>query len=665
MDPVRTEVMKNRFSAIAEEASTIAYRTAHTTFVKLTQDYQVALATLDGDYFAYPYQSGVTNFVGLSLKTAIDQIGVENMAEGDVIICNDPYGSGGMCTHTMDVHLLKPIFWNGVPFAFAWAFIHASDVGGAVPGSISPTSSDVFQEGIRMRAQPLYRAGELNQPLLDLFKDNCRIPEQIWGDLQAMLAAIGTMERRMQELCERMGLDDVTGSMEDVMAFAEMKAREAIGRIPDGEWTFGDYLEGVHRSDETIFLHCRMTVRGDELTLDFTGSDPQVPAALNFVTGDRSHPFTSLAILNYIQTVEPSAPMNNGLIRPIRNVAPKGTIMNCEFPAAMGNRWVSVIRVYDAVLGCLAQALGGGPVSAGAGQGGIIMASFRDETTGLQRIEVIQPLIGGSGGRCNADGVDAVDMPFAFLRSNPVESVEVQSPLVVRQFALDEGSVGAGRYRGGAAVAIDIEVRALEMVFTVRGLDRFVLRPWGVNGGRPGRIAEAILNPGTPAERSIGKITVLTLGRGDVLRLVTSSGGGYGDPLQRDAGQVLADVVSGLVTVDQARSEYGVVVAAGEVDAAGTQSLRERMANERGEPAPFDFGPERDDIERVWPYAMRARLAEEALGFSASLRHNLLESVRAERAEAGVRVDAAMLEESLERWRATLSGNATPQEAAE
>ena len=172
MDPVRTEVMTNRFAAIVEEASQIAYRTAHTTFVKMTQDYQVGLATPDGEFFGYPYMSGVTSFIGLSLKGGIDAFGLENFSEGDIVICNDPFGSDGMCTHTMDVHLLRPIFHKKRIIAFAWAFIHSSDIGGAVPGSVSPTNFDVFQEGIRLRAAHLYRGDILNQELIDIFMDN-------------------------------------------------------------------------------------------------------------------------------------------------------------------------------------------------------------------------------------------------------------------------------------------------------------------------------------------------------------------------------------------------------------------------------------------------------------------------------------------------------------
>ncbi|MDA0703824.1 MAG: hydantoinase B/oxoprolinase family protein [Proteobacteria bacterium] len=650
MDPVRTEVMKNRFAAIVEEGSSIAYRTAHTTFVKMTQDYQVALATPEGEYFAYPYMSGVTNFIGLSLRATIREIGVENMSPGDIVICNDPFGSEGMCTHTMDIHLLKPIFHGARIVGFAWAFIHASDVGGAVPGSISPTSTDVFQEGIRMRATFLYRKGELNEQLLMIFRDNCRIPDQNWGDLQAMIAALKTMERRLVELCDKHGVEEIEGGIRDAMDFAEMKARSVIAAIPDGEWVFGDYLEGVRNPEDTIFVQARMTVRGEEVWLDFTGSDPQVQAALNFVTGDSSHPFLGLAIINYVLTMEPDIPINNGIIRPIHTHAPKGTIANAVFPAAMGNRWVTVMRVFDAVLGCLNQALGGGPVTAGAGQGGIILCAFKDPATGLRKASVVQPLIGGSGGRSSADGIDGVDGPFGFLRSTPVEAIEVDTPLIIRRFALQPDSLAAGYHRSGAGVVIDMENTDVEVLFTVRGLDRFVLRPWGTNGGHAGTTGRAILNPGREDERDIGKIKVLEIGYGDVLRMMTPAGGGYGDPLDREVDRIMADLRSGLLSRGRAESDYGLVFAGDAVDEAATADRRRALRAARGPVAAFVYGPERDAHDRIWPRALRAKLAERALTLSPALRNHMLDDVRDSLRAADKTVDEAVLDAAVAAW---------------
>ena len=365
MRAIRTEIMRNRFAAIVEEAAAVVYRTAHTTFVKQTQDYQCALATINGELFAYPRLSGVTSFAGLSLSGTIEAIGLSNFEPGDVIITNDPFESKGMCTHTMDLHVLRPIFAGSELQCFAWAFLHASDVGGAVPGSISPAHTEVYQEGIRMRATKLYRAGELNHELLNLLQDNCRIPDQIWGDVKAMCAALATMDRRVGSLCGHYGAAEFQAGVANVLDFAESKARRAIAALPDGSWEFTDYLEAV--PGRLLTIHCRMTIDHDTLILDFDGTSPQAAAACNFVSGERTHPFLCRAVMYYILTIDPETPLNGAILRPIVTRAPRGSIVNAEFPAAMGNRAVTFMRIYDVVLGCLNQALPGGLAAAGAG----------------------------------------------------------------------------------------------------------------------------------------------------------------------------------------------------------------------------------------------------------------------------------------------------------
>lgn len=635
MDPIRTEVMKNRFAAIVEEAATIIYRTAHTTFVKQTQDYQCALANLDGYFFAFPVLNGVTSSAGLNVRTAIDAIGIDNLEPGDVIITNDPFQSDGMCTHTMDVHLLRPIFFEDELICFGWSFLHASDIGGAVPGSISPTNTDVFQEGIRIRATKLYRAGELNRELVDLFKDNCRIPDQVWGDFKAMVAALKTMDRRITELCERNGVDEFLAGTEEVMAYADRKARSVFRDIPDGEYHFADYLEGAI-ADQLTFIQARMTVAGDSVDLDFSGSSPQAAAAINFVTAEYGHPFLCRALINYVMTISPETPLNGGILRSVGARAPRGTVMNCNFPAAMGNRAVTISRIYDVVLGCLNRALPDGLSASGASQAGIIMASARDHTTGLPKVSVVQPLIGGSGGRRVNDGVDGVDTPIGFLRSAPIEAVETESPIILRRYGLLAGSFGAGKYRSGAAIVIDIESRDPNLILTVRGLDRFRFTPWGVKGGHAGRAGQTVLNPGRNTQEILGQIKVLEVKIGDLVRLVTPAGGGFGDPFERDPERVAEDVRGGLVTAETAEGTYGVAITGGKVDRDVTAALRAARAGDQPLAAAgpgFAFDSNRREFEEIWPHATHAYFCERVLAAPAGLRSQLTAAVRARFAE--------------------------------
>lgn len=621
MDPVRTEVMRNRFMAIAEEASNVAYRTAYTTFVKQTQDYQVALASVDGEFFAYPVRSGVTSSVCQNVRGLVDEIGIDSLLPGDIIVTNDPFSGGALCTHTMDIHLLRPVFRDGRVIALAWAFIHASDIGGSVAGSIAPTNYEVFQEGVRIRPNLLFRAGVLNEQLWHFFADNSRIPELIWGDLQAMMSGLELLDRRTQELCDRYGLEELLESIADVMALSEHKAHQAIGRLTPGRYEFSDYLE-TYLGEGHIFMHAAMTVEGGTLAMDFAGSDPVVMQAVNFTTSGRAHPFLCMPVVNFIQTVEPTVPMNGGIIRPITTSAPKGTLMNAEFPAAMGNRWVAVMRVYDTILGCLDQAVPGGLAAAGAGQAGIISVATVDGRTGRRRVSVVEPFAGGSGGRRESDGIDGIDQPVAFLRSAPVELVETETDLVVRCFRYEPGSAAAGRHRGGYAMRIELENHGLPAIMTVRGLDRFRFQPWGVDGGACGTSAKVVLNPGGSDERDIGKIDVLHLAHGDLLRMITPSGGGFGDPFLREPDTVLADVRDGLMTPEDARRNYGVT-------ADDEETARFRAAP-RPQVAAFTMGPVRTAIEARWPTEASQAVAAAALKAPSGIRTHLIHSLRTE-----------------------------------
>lgn len=636
MDVVLTEIMKNRFTAMAEEAATIGYRTAHTTFVKQTQDFQVALAKPSGEFFAYPTMTGVTSGSGQSIKTFTDAF-AGDLQEGDVLISNDPFRTAGLVTHTMDIHLARPVFFEGRLLCFAWSFVHASDIGGAVPGSISPDLYEIYQEGIRIRPTKLVRAGRLNDDVVNMLKDNSRIGEAVWGDLEAMLAAMRLLDRRAVDLCRRVGEAVFAQGIEDVLAYAERKAREVIGRLTDGEYTFIDYLEGRDQ-DDAIHIQCRLTIAGDRAAIDYSGSSPQVHAAFNFATGSRSHPFLCLGLTNYIQTVEPSIPINGGMLRPIEAFAPLGTVMNADMPAAMGNRWVTAMRVYDALIGCLNQAIPGGIAACGSGQAGIIAAGWTDPASGRSRVAVVEPFSGGSGGRVSAEGVDATDTMIGYLKSTPIEHVETETPLVIRRHELVPGRIGHGRFRGGCAVRIDIESRAPEATITVRGLDRFRFQPWGVFGGWPGHAGEAALNP-DGAREELGRIKVLTLREGDLLRMISPSGGGFGDPATRDPELVWRDVLDGIVTAEEAAAIYRVALSPDGVDRDGTGRLR------AGAPAgaagwSVAHGPERQRYESRWPPAASTALARAAMDVPAGLRRAVLEWSRARLHETGQAVTA-------------------------
>ncbi|RYF58026.1 MAG: hydantoinase B/oxoprolinase family protein [Comamonadaceae bacterium] len=648
MDPVKTAIMANRFQALADEASTILYRTAHTTFIKLVQDFQCALVSADGENVAYPAQSGVNVFIGFSIKGLLEEIDVDALVPGDIIVTNDPFHTDGLVTHMMDVTMINPIFNDGKLVAFGWSFVHASDIGGAVPGSIAPSNSEVFQEGLRIRPVKLYKAGQLNTEVRDVIMDNTRIPGDIWGDLQAVVAALRTMDRRVNELCARYGRDGVEQAMDDITELAEIKARAIIRDLPNSSYTFSDYVEGL-KPGELTFLHLKMTIEDDEVVFDFTGTDPQVAAAYNIVSGRRTHPYIVQALLWYILTIDPLAPKNAGLLRPIRTIAPAGTLINAEFPAAGGSRIATGLRVYDCILGCLNQAIPDGLVAAGPGQAAIIVATGEDPINGGKRVTVINPLAGGGGGRRSRDGVDGVEVRSGFRLSVPTEITEVETVMRVRRYAIVPDTQAPGLYRGGAALELELENVGMEAVMTIRGMNRFHLQPWGVRGGAAGQLGSAILNPETPAEEQLGKVNVLYLKRGDRIRLRTPTGGGFGDPYGRDPQLVASDVERGVVSTERAREAYGVVLTEdGKVDEDQTTRLRASRPHVRDEAHVFDRGTARDRIDHIWPPEVRSSLAQAAMKAPSSLRHHLIQGVLKQFADTTEPVALGPLEAALE-----------------
>ncbi|MBY5775358.1 hydantoinase B/oxoprolinase family protein [Rhizobium leguminosarum] len=653
MDAVRTAIMSNRFNAIVEEASAAIYRTAHTTFVKLVQDYQCALATADGDMFAYPMMSGVSVFVGVPLRATLDAIGRENLKPGDIIITNDPFATDGLVTHLMDITLLYPIFRDEKLIAVGWAFVHASDIGGAVPGSISPTFTEVFQEGLRLRPVKLYEGGVLNQAIKSILQDNSRIPGELWGDMQAMISGLKSMERRIHELCDCYGSEVVEAGMHDVISYAETKARAVIQLLPDGVYNFSDYLEGIQEG-QLAYFSVTVTVRGDEVDVDFTGTDPQLSAAYNLVSGDTTHPYLVTCLITLVLTMDPLTPRNSGILRAIDAHAPRGTVINAVFPASGGSRAASATRIYDSIMGCLCQALPEGLAAAGAGMAAVVVVSAPDPRTGRDRVNVINTIHGGGGGRRGYDGVDGTEVRYS-LKMVPAEVIEVETPIIMRTIRSLPDSRRAGHFPSGAALEMEMENTASQAVMTVRNMNRYVFSSWGFRGGETGLLGKTILNPGREDERSIGKISVLQMKQGDVVRISSPTGGGFGDPLKRDPSLITAEVRNGMLSRERAEDAYAVVFAEnGDVDQNATFALRQRRT--KSELPDFSFCNERERHDQVWPFQIRRKLASLALSHEFRIRSQLVGKVHNRLLAVGKPVTIETLTRVVEEEASRLSG---------
>ena len=659
-DATRLEILSNRFQAIVDEMAQAVSRTAHTVFVKETQDYGSALVSRAGEVFAAPRRAGVLMMIGMPMDGALAAVG-EDVADGDVFVSNDPDATRGMATHLSDVYLWTPVHVDGRLLCWAWTFIHVSDIGGGVPGSIAPSNREIHQEGLRITPQKLYRAGELNRPLLDMILANCRTPDQNWGDMKACLAGLATAGRRMPELVGRYGFEAIDRAADDVLDYAETQARRVIGRVPDGVYRHTDYIEADMVGLGLVRIHVAMTIEGGEMLLDFTGTAPQVRAALNIPTHGRDgHWMLITGLVNWICTQEPTIAYNAGLVRPMKVRIPKGTILNPGPGAACGARYSTSHKVCDVTVGALAQAVPMELPATDSGQGSILLVSVPDFETGGRKVSVIQPIVGGSGGRPMDDGVDGTMVILNFLKNIPTEIFENEMPeVLIRHYGLRDDSGGPGRHRGGTGVEIEFETSAPYTSITSRCMERYVFGPPGRLGGDMGATGYTTLNPGTERERDLGKIDVLELAPGDALRIGTQGGGGFGDPLERPAAKVAEDVANRVVSARSARERYGVALRAdGSVDARATATRRAEIRAARGwtEPPLHGLGPAREAHDALWTDPLEDAVAAATVGLPVALRQFLHERLMAEvgrRLDAGETVEPGDVPALLDRARAT------------
>jgi N-methylhydantoinase B len=632
-DKVLLEILNNRFTGIVEEMGYVIHRASFTVFVKETWDFDSALITPKGEVFCYPRNIGVTNMLGIDMAPAIACI--EDYEPGDVIVTNDPHTTRGMCTHLPDIMLFKPLFFGGKLMCFAWCFVHSSDVGGLVPGSIAPTAYDRYQEGLAIPPTKLVKAGKLNDELLKIILANCRIPEQNWGDMKALLAALTIAERRIDQVIAQYGAAAVERGIDGLLQYGERRAREILCQIPNGRYGFSDYVEADFASPYFVRVKVAVTVEDGNLLLDFAGTDAQMRAAMNLPTYGKPNQWVVLGVVNFLRTSDRGLPLNRGILRSVTVDIPEGSFLNPAPFVATGVRHVTGYRVSDAVLGALSQAVPERIPAAGAGQVAIVLYSHLDPRTGGYKVNVLQPMQGGCGARPTKDGIDGVNFSAGSLRNVPTESIELEAPILVNRYMLADAAA-AGRYRGGSGVVFEFESRAPNAIVTARGMDRFKLRPYGRKGAHPGSLGQTLKNPGGADENDIGKIDILRLDPGDVLRITAPGGAGYGDPLDRDPELVQVDVDNGFVRDDEAHETYGVVLADGAVDVAATAARRIALRDRRSREE-FVYGPERAAYEQRLPAAIQDLVADLLSAYPAATRQFLRD-----RLYQRIEVDAAL-----------------------
>ena len=643
VDHVTLQIFANHCSAAAETMARTLLRTAHSTFVRESEDFTIGLLTPEGKTFASPFALGATWFVGLDYRNVL--VLIDEYHEGDICLTNDPY-SGFVCTHSPDVHLWKPVFHEGELLCFVAGHIHNTDVGGAVPASLSRTLSEVHQEGIRIPPAKLYRQGELNEELLRILLTNVRMPEQNWGDLKALVAAMNTGERKVHEIVERFGAETFRRGAEDLLDLAERQARKVIGRIPDGEYFFADYMDEDSAGGYPARIALHLRVHGEELIFDYSESDPQLASSLNIPTGgDERHVLMTVGLVYVLYTLDPTILRNAGLARPSRCILPEGSIVNPCFPAAVGMRSLGTVRVMSTIFGAFAQALPG-ELQAGPGGGGpLLNVRTTDNRSGRRVMANISPITAGAGGSAEGDGSEGNGANQSFFKNTPVEINEAETPIRILEYSLSPDSGGAGTHRGGLATSMTFQVFSPHTVLTARNRDRVRFTPWGIAGGAAGKPSAFVLNPDTPREVDLGNTDVVTVDPGDVIRITAAGGGGYGPPFERPVERVLRDLRRGFVSAEGAERDYGVVIRDGVVDEEATKRRRAECRARAGNTF-FGHSAGRAAFESRWTRraytTLTAMLRRLPVHWRFYAKHRIFETVEAETEDGREASEAAL-----------------------
>lgn len=593
------QIFYNSFSSICRRMGHTLQRAAYSVYVKHTCDFSVGIHTVEGETVANSYPQGVPNFVAAHSGSLIGHFDLASFRPGDVIISNDPYLTGGLSTHLPDICLLKPIFSGDQLVCFVWCFIHCSDVGGSVPGSIMLSNTEVYQEGLRIPPRKLYAAGVLDEAFVALYRANTRAPDDNWGDLQAGLSALEVGEEQLLVTIAKYGLDRVRAALYDVIEWVQRRAERALEEIPEQQVsTFVECLEEDGNSDLPVRMKVAMVRQGRKLVIDWSGTDPQTESAINLITRGEGIDLLLTTFVQFLVTLDPDIPLNGGIRRVLEFRLPQGSLVNPEFPAAGGARGVVFIRAIDLCAGCLSQLLPARVPAANGGVGIIVNLSepdFEAAEPGKRKMLVLQALLGGGGARPTADGVDVRGGIPALPFSNSIEVLESECSIRVREWSDRVSSGGAGRFRGGNGFVFEFQVLRPNTVVTARGSGRLRLAPWGRLGGRPAMVNRILLtNAGSKQPIALTKnIDWIRLGPGDVLRFETPGGGGFGPVDERDPESVLQDVRQDYITAEAAERDYGIVIASGEI------VRRHPPAADPGRVTAFDFGEAWDGFARI------------------------------------------------------------------
>ncbi len=576
LDPFTLEILKRNFVVASEEMFYAFGRTAMSPVIYEVLDYAVGIANPKGELIAQapgvPGFSGVLDFVA---KEVLEKFGDE-LKPGDVIASNVPYSSG---THLNDVSLTMPVYYKDELIALIMNKGHWSEVGGMHFGSWTSDSTEIFQEGLLLPSVKLYVEGKPNKDVLDIILTNNRLPEFTKGDMEAQVASMKVASKRILSLIEKYGLEAVKTAMDAVIKDGEKLALLKLKALPKGEFTAEDYIDDDGITDKEVYVKVKVKITGKEFIADFTGSDKQVTGPIN-----SPFPATVSAVREtYMAITDPHAEPNGGFFKPLKVIAPEGSIFNPKPPVPTSTYWESMSYATDLVWKALAPHV---PDKLTAGHFLSILATILggiDDRTG-EPFAIVEPQPGGWGageGMDGESGLVACGDGETYIASNEV--YERRTPILVERFELNtQDGTGHGKYRGGFGVIKDYRILTSKASLTI-SIGRSKFPPWGVNGGRNGTPNYAVLYLRGQEPKKVRRIAAQEMKKGDLVSLRSGGGGGWGDPLDRDPEKVAWDVKNEYITIETAKNVYGVVVdpETFKVDYEATKKLRQELREKR------------------------------------------------------------------------------------
>ncbi len=593
VDPVTIQIVKESLDSIEREVEAVIERTSRSPMIRDQHDYRVGL-----------HDNRCRKLTGRSYSAMVNAVvrdfPLETMQVGDVYFFNDVYLSEGSIGHLPDLCSTVPVLHEGAVVAFVQAFGHHDDIGGKVPGSMPGDAISCFEEGLMIPPIKLLEAGVRNEAAFAIIKRNTRLPDGVAADIDSEINACLMGARRLEDMFRRFGRATMEACFQTIIEQCrDVFLNELLPKIPDGEYSFEDYVEHDGVSDPRLYrIALTMTKTPEKIVLDFNGTDPQAVGPINWPADYEDGRFLikwiAPVLRNLAESPERAAEIdvNEGVCEVIEvRFPPKGTLITPEFPAPTNARSFVLLRSIGVFAGAVAKAVGG---LMPADQETIRYSGLYGNDEDGQFYLWREVLGGGSGGRYYADGSDAIHI-VPDSRNQPAEFVETRFPILIEKLGLKTDSGGPGKFRGGQGY--DKHIRVLCDAKAILTVDRVRLGCYGVNGGRAGLPFQSSIEADGTATVLDGLVNDAVIGKDQVFRIVTTGGGGWGDPLERDSSAVVQDLLEKRISESRAGDDYGVVVTWNEyeepvLDAAATDNLRQTLRARRdADPQLIDRGP--------------------------------------------------------------------------